>query len=136
MEQNPQLKKKTTKKMKMLYNRKRTNSADANLDKILGMDPKEMTQEQKVQWKVEIFRQMEDTDDYVQNKLDEYSKVNEELKQIIDESKNMITTYNDAVESINKAANHAMPIVEQIKQNNQDNTLQIKNYMKPRDSNS
>ena len=70
MESNlPPLKKKNTKK-RLLYNRQRTLS-DGDLDVILTKDPKDMTEQEKIIWKVEILKQSEDMDDLIDQKIRE-----------------------------------------------------------------
>lgn len=53
------------KKQRLLYNRRNTLSGDLELIEILKKDPKNMSEEEKIKWKIEIFRQCEDTEDYL-----------------------------------------------------------------------
>lgn len=43
------------KKQRLLYNRQRTYS-DGDLESILTKDPKDMTEQEKIIWKVEILK--------------------------------------------------------------------------------
>jgi hypothetical protein len=68
-----------------------------------------MTEQEKVIWKVEIFKQCEDTDDYVTKKIEKAELKKAELKNLIRDSRNMITTYNDAVDKIGRKAVELRP---------------------------
>jgi hypothetical protein len=42
--------------------------SDGEMDKIWHKDPKEMTEKEKVIWKVEVFKMCEDTDEMIAQK--------------------------------------------------------------------
>ena len=63
-----------------------------------------MTDQEKLVWKVEIFKMCEDTDDIIEiqkKSLDEQRAI---VKSIIQDSKNVITTYEEAVDRIGNVA--------------------------------
>lgn len=68
------------------------------MDTILKKNPNEMTENEKVVWKVEVFRQCEDTEDYINEKIQELEVQKKEFRQVITDSRRIITTYNDAVD--------------------------------------
>lgn len=49
-----------------------------------------MTENEKVMWKVEIFRQCEDTEDYLKQKMQAIESHKTELKNLIEESKQVV----------------------------------------------
>ena len=61
-----------------------------------------MTETEKVMWKVEIFRQCEDTEDFLKQKIEDIESQKVELKNLIEESKQVVAQYNDAVERIGR----------------------------------
>ena len=95
-------------KPRLWYQRQRTLS-DGDTNLILGKDPSEMTEHEKIVWKVEIFKQCEDTDDYVYKKLETAEQKKNELKNLIRDTKNVIQTYNDAVDRIGRKAEENRP---------------------------
>ena len=112
----------------MLYNRQRTLS-DGNGDEIIGKDPKYMTEEQKITWKVAVQRQYEVTEEYLDQKLHNMQEVHDNIQQTVSDTRGMIKTYNDAVDRINVAALH-----QRGAQKSSNNTLDVemKDYMKPK----
>lgn len=72
-----------------------------------------MTENEKVVWKVEVFKQCEDTEDYINQRLKDIEQQKFEMLNVINESKNVITTYNTAVDRIAKRAEAARPPVPQ-----------------------
>ena len=49
-----------------------------------------MTETEKVMWKVEIFRQCEDTEDFLKQKIEDIESQKVELKNLIEESKQVV----------------------------------------------
>lgn len=98
---NEQLEAVPQRKTRLYYNRLRTIS-DTDMEQILLKDPQEMTENEKVLWKVEVFRQCEDTEDYLKQKMQDIKVQRIELKNVIEESKSMVQQFQDAVDRIGK----------------------------------
>ena len=84
----------------MLYLRQRTLSDSNLLQAIAAKNPEEMTEQEKVLWKVEIFKQCEDTEDYLNEKIQNVEEKRLELRHLIEDAQHMVHEYNDAVERI------------------------------------
>jgi regulator of replication initiation timing len=59
-----------------------------------------MTEEEKVQWKLKVFRECEKTDDIIQDALGVIDTQRENIKSIIDGNKAIQVEYKEAVERI------------------------------------
>lgn len=81
--------KRSNTKTKLVYGRRRSFT-DKEIDNILQKDPKDMTEEEKVRWKVEVMHMCEDTDDLIQEKLKKVAQEREEIRNLIAESKHTI----------------------------------------------
>ena len=68
-----------------------------------------MTDNEKVIWKVEVFKQCEDTQDYLNEKIKDIEEQKGELKTLINDAKKLVVDYNDAVDRIGKRATELMP---------------------------
>ena len=68
-----------------------------------------MTDNEKVIWKVEVFKQCEDTQDYLNEKIKDIEEQKGELKTLINDAKKLVVDYNDAVDRIGKRATERMP---------------------------
>lgn len=95
------LSKKGTKRL--LYLRQRTLS-DGDMKTILSKKPNEMSENEKVIWKVEVFKECEDTEDYLNEKIRDIEEQKVALKNLITDAKNLIVDYQDAVDRIGKKA--------------------------------
>ena len=60
---------------------------------ILNKKPNEMSENEKVLWKVEIFKQCEDTEDYLNEKIRDIEEQKIELKNLINDTKHLIIDY-------------------------------------------
>ncbi|CDW71224.1 UNKNOWN [Stylonychia lemnae] len=111
MESLNKARRQSTLKKRLLYNRQRTYS-DGDVEKILSMDPSEMTEKEKIIWKVEILKNSEDMDDLIDQKIrmiqEERFKINECMTGATD----TISTYQKAVDRI-AAKSRREPLVEQ-----------------------
>lgn len=56
----------------------------------MSKNPEEMTENEKVLWKVEVFRQCEDTEDYLKARMEDIECQKIELKSLIAESKQVV----------------------------------------------
>ena len=52
-----------------------------------------MSENEKVLWKVEIFKQCEDTEDYLNEKIRDIEEQKIELKNLINDTKHLIIDY-------------------------------------------
>mmetsp|Transcript_30036 Transcript_30036/g.22288 ORF Transcript_30036/g.22288 Transcript_30036/m.22288 type:complete len:142 (-) Transcript_30036:316-741(-) len=123
------LKKQNTKK-KLLYGRQRSLSDAHGID-IRKKDPNTMTEEEKVTWKVAIQREYEDVDEYLEARKAELKDVSNQNNQLMSDTKNMISSYNQAVDRIGQTASKKLQATNRAK----PKFLEIgeeKNYMKPR----
>jgi len=68
MESTNVMKRRSTLKKRLLYNRQRTYS-DGDVEEILSKDPSQMTEHEKIIWKVEIMKHSEDMDDMIDQRI-------------------------------------------------------------------
>lgn len=90
--------------------------------KILAKDPKDMTEMEKVIWKVEIQKLCEDTDEKMADRKLKMKIEREGIKNFIQDSRQVISTYNDAVDRIGNVAKVRNP-KNQMKTSNSDKNL-------------
>lgn len=86
----------------MYYNRQRTYSEGENLEDILKKDPKDMTEQEKIIWKVEIFKQSEDMDDLIDEKIRMIQEERAKITEMVAGNQDMIKVYEEAVDRIAK----------------------------------
>lgn len=71
-------------------------------------DPKEMTEEEKVLWKVKVFRECEATEDIIKGAINMIHEQRDELKSTIQCTNDIQKEYQEAVERIGKRAQELM----------------------------
>ena len=86
-----------------------------------------MSEQEKNTWKVAIQRDYEDADEYLEEKKRRVADVSREVKQALQDTKDMISTYNNAVDRINIAAASQLGAATLKIQ-----AIEEKNYMKAR----
>ena len=80
-------------------------------------DPKDMTENEKIIWKVEIFKQSEDMDDMIDEKIRQIQQERSKLTNMADGNDDMIKVYKEAVDRIARVQR------QELKKSNSDSNL-------------
>lgn len=67
-----------------------------------------MTDHEKVLWKIDVFQQCEDTEDYLAAKLKDVEQQKKEMRDVITQSHQLLTNYSAAVEKIGQRADEKL----------------------------
>ncbi len=70
----------------------------------MSKDPSQMTDKEKVIYKVEVFKQMEDVDEVLTARIRMIEEERGKIQNAITQNTNTITVYNDAVDKIGRRA--------------------------------
>lgn len=76
---------------------------------IFAKDPKDMTEMEKVIWKVEVQKLCEDTDEMIAEGKVRIEIDRQGIKTLIKDSRQVITSYNEAVDRIGDMAKNRRP---------------------------
>ncbi len=98
------------------------------MNTLFAKDPKAMSENEKIIWKVEIMKQSEDVDEEIDKRLAQIEEERERIKQTLDNNKNTITLYNEAVDRIAKSSRRK--VQEEQKYLNKSPSGYIPKYMR------